>query len=67
MNGVVLVTLQPTGGARIADLWGRTSVCKSRRNSVTPKIMMTTEVSRLIDPCNVISPKPVVVSAATVK
>ena len=58
MNRVGVVTLQPTGGARNADLVGPHECCKSRRNSVTPKIMMTTEVSRPIDPCNVISRSP---------
>ena len=67
MNGVGIVALQPAGGARIADLGGRTSVCNRRKNKVTPKIMMMIDVSRPNDPCKVMSPKPVVVSAVTVK
>ena len=66
-NGVGVVTLQAAVGHGKRTLWGRTSVCKSRKNRVTPKIMITIEVSRPNDPCNVMSPKPVVVNVVTVK
>jgi hypothetical protein len=37
------------------------------KNRVTPKIMMTTVIRRPVVPDRVMSPKPVVVSAVTVK
>ena len=58
---------RPQVGQAKRTLFGRSTARASPKNSVTPKIMMTTEISRPVVPGSVMSPKPVVVSAVTVK
>ncbi len=53
-------------GKETAPCWANSARARLK-NSVTPKIMITTEISRPSVPDRVMSPKPVVVSAVTVK
>ena len=46
---------------------GRNSTCASRKNSVTPQIMITTDTMHSNVPGSVMSPNPVVVRVVTVK
>ena len=48
-------------------LFGLNSARARLKNSVTPKIMIATEIRRPTVPRKVMSPNPVVVSAVTVK
>jgi hypothetical protein len=54
-------------GHRKRTLSGTRTARASPKNSVTPKIMMMMEISLPSVPGSVMSPNPVVVSAATVK
>jgi hypothetical protein len=55
----------PQLGQGKRTLWNHSNARAKRRNSVTPKIMMTTAISRPIEPSRTMSPNPVVVSAET--
>ena len=61
------ITLDSTDGLVNEQNIIKDDACASRRNSVTPASMMMTEISRPVVPGSVMSPKPVVVSAVTVK
>jgi hypothetical protein len=57
----------PQVGQAKRTLCGVYSARARLKNRVTPKIMMTTVIMRPVVPDKVMSPKPVVVSAVTVK
>ena len=58
---------RPQVGQGNRTLLGVNSARARLKNRVTPKIMMTTDIRRPTVPGRVMSPKPVVVSAVTVK
>ena len=67
MNRVDVMALQPTRLACISHFVRPHERLNRRKNKVTPKIIMMIEIIRPQVPCRVMSPKPVVVSAAMVK
>ena len=67
MHGISVMALQATSRAGEARLVWLEEGTKQRKNNVTPKIIMATEISRPDHPRSVMPPKPVVVRAVTVK
>jgi hypothetical protein len=65
MHGIAIMALRAGQGKR--TLLGVSSARARLKNSVTPKIMIATEIRRPTVSRWVMSPKPVVVSAVTVK
>ncbi len=67
MDGVGFMPLKPALRAGKKTLLGRKSACASLTNSDMPMIMVTMAVSLPAIPGRTMSPKPVVVTVATVK
>ncbi len=67
VHRIRIVPVETAIGHDRLTLAGRKIVCTSRRNRATPKIMITTVISRPTLSVMVMSPKPVVVSVVTVK
>ena len=67
MDGVGIVALQAAGRAGKTNLARLEQSARQVEEQVTPQIMITIEMKRPSEPVRVISPKPVVVSAVTVK